>query len=120
MENRTAALRNGDTAVLKKIEEAGLESNARFNDWECSKQLMSMTRDGKALYMHCLPADISGVSCEAGEVAADVFERYRLTTYREASHKPFVIAAIMMLTRFEKPAELLRTLLARGESRRLM
>ena len=120
MENRTAALRNGDTAVLKKIEEAGLESNARFNDWECSKQLMSMTRDGKALYMHCLPADISGVSCEAGEVAADVFERYRLTTYREASHKPFVIAAMMMLTRFEKPAELLRTLLARGESRRLM
>ncbi|MBU0616250.1 MAG: knotted carbamoyltransferase YgeW [Planctomycetes bacterium] len=119
MENRTAALRNGDTAVLEKIEEAGLETNARFKDWECSKQLMSMTRDRQALYMHCLPADISGVSCEAGEVAADVFERYRLTTYREASHKPFVIAAMILLTRFEKPAELLRTLSARGESRRL-
>jgi knotted carbamoyltransferase YgeW len=120
MENRTAALRNGDTAVLEKIEEAGLESNARFKDWECSKQLMSMTRDRQALYMHCLPADISGVSCEAGEVAADVFERYRLTTYREASHKPFVTAAMMLLTRFEKPTQLLGALLARGASRRLI
>ena len=119
MENRTAALRNGDTAVLEKIEEAGLADNARFKDWECSRQLMSMTRGGKALYMHCLPADISGVSCAAGEVAADVFEHYRLTTYREASHKPFVIAAMMLLTRFEKSAELLETLMARGQSRRL-
>ena len=119
MENRTAALRNGDTAVLEKIEQAGLESNARFKDWECSKELMAMTRDRKGLYMHCLPADITGVSCEAGEVTAEVFERFRLTTYREAYHKPFVIAAMMLLTRFEKPAEVLRTLLARGESRRL-
>jgi knotted carbamoyltransferase YgeW len=113
MENRTAALRNGDTAVLDKIEQAGLESNARFKDWECSRELMSMTRDGQALYLHCLPADISGVSCPAGEVAADVFERYRLTTYRQASHKPFVIAAMMLLTRCEQPAEQLRAVLAR-------
>jgi ornithine carbamoyltransferase len=118
MENRTAALRSGDTAVLDKIEEAGLENSACFKDWECSKELMSMTRDGQALYMHCLPADISGVSCEAGEVSADVFERHRLTTYREASHKPFVIAAMMLLTRFEKPVELLRAVLARAEPRR--
>ncbi len=118
MENRTAALRNGDTAVLDKIEEAGLENSACFKDWECSKELMSMTRDGQALYMHCLPADISGISCEAGEVSADVFERHRLTTCREASHKPFVIAAMMLLTRFEKPVELLRAVLARAESRR--
>ena len=120
MENRTAALRNGDRAVLRKIEEAGLENNARFKDWECSKELMRMTREGQALYMHCLPADISGVSCERGEVAEDVFERYRLATYRQAAHKPFVIAAMMLLTRFEQPPELLRRLLARGKSRRLM
>ena len=120
MENRTAALRNGDRAVLRKIEEAGLENNARFKDWECSKELMRMTREGQALYMHCLPADISGVSCERGEVAEDVFERYRLATYRQAAHKPFVIAAMMLLTRFEKPLELLRMLLARGGLRRLM
>jgi knotted carbamoyltransferase YgeW len=119
MENRTAALRNGDTAVLDKIEKAGLESNAQFKDWECSKQLMAMTRDGKALYMHCLPADVTGVSCAAGEVAAEVFERYRMTTYRQAGHKPFVIAAMILLTRFERPTGLLRRLLTRGEARLL-
>ena len=31
---------------------------------------MKLTKGGKALYLHCLPADISGVSCKEGEVAA--------------------------------------------------
>ena len=39
------------------------------------------TKDGKALYMHCLPADISGVSCKEGEVEASVFDRYRISLY---------------------------------------
>ena len=38
---------------------------------------MKTTRDGKALYLHCLPADINGVSCVDGEVEASVFDRYR-------------------------------------------
>ncbi|MGQ7174402.1 hypothetical protein ACUOCP_58465, partial [Escherichia sp. R-CC3] len=44
-----------------------------------------LTRDGEALYMHCLPADISGVSCKEGEVTEGVFEKYRIATYKEAS-----------------------------------
>jgi ornithine carbamoyltransferase len=59
--------------------------------------------------MHCLPADISGVSCPQGEVSREVFERFRLETYREASWKPFVIAALIVLTRLPDPrASLLR------------
>jgi ornithine carbamoyltransferase len=53
--------------------------------------------------MHCLPADISGVSCAQGEVAKDVFEKYRLATYSEASYKPFIIAAMIFLTRMQNP-----------------
>ena len=64
-------------------------------------------KGGKALYMHCLPADISGVSCERGEVAASVFERYRTATYREAEHKPYVMAAMILLNRFEHPDRVL-------------
>jgi ornithine carbamoyltransferase len=71
---------------------------------------MALTRGGSALYMHCLPADISGVSCERGEVSAGVFERYRLATYREASYKPFVIAAMILMARFKSPATVLRHL----------
>lgn len=68
--------------------------------------------------MHCLPADISGVSCKEGEVAASVFERYRLATYREASYKPFIIAAMILLTRFERPAEVLDRLTKQSQPRR--
>jgi ornithine carbamoyltransferase len=60
--------------------------------------------------MHCLPADISGVSCAAGEVSAGVFERYRLATYREASFKPFVIAAMILMARFKDAAGVLKKL----------
>ena len=68
--------------------------------------------------MHCLPADISGVSCKQGEVAATVFDRYRADTYREAGHKPFVIAAMMLLTRFQDPAKVLGDLARNKPPRR--
>jgi ornithine carbamoyltransferase len=79
---------------------------------------MNKTRDGKALYMHCLPADITGVSCEQGEVTADVFEEYRLRTYNEAEHKLYVMAAMIMLTRFEDPASVLEGLIKKADPRR--
>jgi ornithine carbamoyltransferase len=63
--------------------------------------------------MHCLPADISGVSCAQGEVSKNVFEKYRMATYAEASFKPFVIAAIVFLTRMEKPFDKLNKLLTK-------
>jgi len=84
----------GQPCGLAALEEHALATNARFKDWECTDELMGRTRSGRALYMHCLPADVSGVSCASGEVSRSVFERARLDTYREASYKPFIIAAI--------------------------
>lgn len=78
---------------------------------------MKRTAAGSALYMHCLPADISGVSCPQGEVSREVFERYRLETYREASWKPFVIAALIFLTRVPDPQAALRRLAEPGTPR---
>ena len=103
MQRRTGLLHAGDRAGLKELERECLATNALFRHWECGEEQMRLTRDGRALYMHCLPADISGVSCEQGEVAASVFERYRLATYREASFKPFVIAAMILLARLQDP-----------------
>jgi ornithine carbamoyltransferase len=77
---------------------------------------MNLTRDRSALYMHCLPADISDVSCKAGEVSAEVFEQYRIPTYNEASYKPFVISALMFLTRLQNPAAKLGEIVARAKS----
>ncbi len=118
MHERTRLLRAGETAKLADLEREALANNARFKNWECTEDLMKLTKDGRALYMHCLPADVTGVSCKAGEVSASVFERYRLETYREAGHKPFVIAAMILATRFANPAAVLRGCLERNRARR--
>lgn len=118
MQQRTELLRAGDSSKLDVLEKQCLADNAKHEDWECNEKMMTLTRGGKASYMHCLPADISGVNCGAGEVSADVFERARLDTYHEASHKPFIIAAMILLARFEKPADVLRRLTDRAAPRR--
>jgi len=61
--------------------------------------------------MHCLPADITGVSCAQGEVEASVFDRYRVPMYREASHKPYIIAAMILLAKVKNAADKLGNLL---------
>lgn len=117
MERRTALLHQNDTAGLKDLERECLANNARFTSWECSEAGMRRTRNGKALYMHCLPADISRVSCVRGEVQDSVFERYRIETYKEAGFKPYIVAAMILAGRFENPAEVLDNLASRGEKR---
>ena len=78
---------------------------------------MATTKNGKALYMHCLPADITDVSCKQGEVAASVFERYRVPMYKEASYKPYVIAAMIFLAKVKNPSEKLMDLLIKDAKR---
>jgi ornithine carbamoyltransferase len=104
-------------AGIKDLEKELLAQNAKHKDWECTEELMEETNGGHALYMHCLPADISGVSCQEGEVAASVFDRYRDHLYREASYKPYVIAAMIFLAKVKDPAAKLRRLLGDGRPR---
>ncbi len=115
MQRRTQLLQEGDRPGLAALEKECLASNARFVDWQCDRAKMDLTRDRKALYMHCLPADISGVSCERGEVSAEVFEQYRIPTYRQAGYKPFVISALMFLTRVKDPAARIASLVERSK-----
>ena len=110
MLRRTPLLKKGDREGLKQLEKECLANNARYQSWECDEKKMKLTRKGAASYMHCLPADISGVSCAQGEVAKGVFEQHRLATYREASWKPFIIAAMVFLSRIQEPAARLQKL----------
>ncbi|MEJ2133745.1 MAG: knotted carbamoyltransferase YgeW [Desulfofustis sp.] len=117
MEERTELYAQNDMEGIAALEKELLAQNARHQDWECDESLMKLTRNGKALYMHCLPADITGVSCEQGEVEASVFDRYRDPLYREASYKPYIIAAIIFLCKFADPAPKLAQLLDRNARR---
>lgn len=118
MRERTQLLRSGERGALAELEQQALAQNARHQRWECDEEKMTRTNDGAALYMHCLPADISGVSCKSGEVSAPVFERARLGTYREASYKPYAIAAMILATRFPHAGQVLKDAILRGTPRR--
>lgn len=117
MEERTELYGNGDMEGIKALEKRLLAQNATHKDWECTEDMMKLTKNGKALYLHCLPADITGVSCEAGEVAASVFDRYRDPLYKQASFKPYIIAAMIFLAKVKDPAAKLLELEARGALR---
>ena len=116
MEQRTRLLKVSDQQGLKQLEQACLANNAKHTDWECTRAKMNLTAGQKALYMHCLPADITDVSCKAGEVSAEVFEQYRIPTYHEASYKPFVISALMFLARMKDPGAKLEMLVNRAQN----
>jgi knotted carbamoyltransferase YgeW len=103
MEERTQLYGRGDMAGIRALEQRLLTQNKEHQDWQCTEELMKTTKNGRALYLHCLPADISGVSCETGEVAAAVFDRYRVPLYREASYKPYIIAAMILLSKIKNP-----------------
>ncbi len=119
MERRTQLLQKNDKDGLKVLEQECLANNAKFKNWECTEDKMKLTKDGKALYMHCLPADISDVSCKEGEVAATVFERYRIETYKEAGYKPYIIAAMILNNKYRNAAEILEKLYNTGIKRQM-
>ena len=110
MERRTDLYARGHDAGIKALEKELLKQNAEHKDWCCTEELMATTKNGKALYLHCLPADISGVSCEEGEVAASVFDRYRTPLYRQAGFKPYIIAAMIFLAKVKNPQATLAAL----------
>ena len=105
----------GDTKALEK---ELLAQNATHKDWCCTEELMKTTKDGKALYLHCLPADITGASCKEGEVDASVFDRYLVPLYKEASFKPYIIAAMILMSQVKDPVSCLRALDGANDSRK--
>ncbi len=117
MEKRTELLKNKDVEGLKKLEQEALESNANFKNWETDKAKVDLTKDKNALYMHPLPADISDLSCKDGEVSNEIFDKYRIETYKEAGWKPYIIAAMMFTNKFKNPEQTLSDIHKRNTKR---
>ena len=119
MERRTDLYGKGDFDGIQALEKELLAQNARHKDWCCTEELMASTKEGKALYLHCLPADINDVSCADGEVAASVFDRYRDSLYKQASYKPYIIAAMIFLAKQKDPAATLEALAGKNIPRHM-
>ncbi len=90
---RVEAHRHGDRAALADIERRALARNAEHRDWICDERRMALTAGGRALYLHCLPADIGA------EVAPSVMDRARLDVAREAQKKVYVIMALLAVAK---------------------
>ena len=118
MEERTKLYQKGDKAGIYALEKRLLAQNAEHKDWTCSEEMMKLTKGGKALYLHCLPADISGLSCKEGEVDNSVFDRYLVPLYKQASFKPYIIAAMIMLAKVKDPVSALMDLDAADSKRK--
>ena len=119
MEERTKLYQAGDKAGIDALEQKLLAQNAEHKDWACTEEMMKLTKNGKALYLHCLPADITGLSCEMGEVDNSVFDRYRVPLYKQASYKPYIIAAMIFLARVKDPVKTLMALDASDKLRKM-
>ncbi|MCL2880723.1 MAG: knotted carbamoyltransferase YgeW [Treponema sp.] len=117
MEKRTEYFGNGNFEGIKALEKELLAQNAGHKGWECTDDMMKLTKNGSALYLHCLPADISGVSCKEGEVAASVFDHYRVPLYKQASHKPYIIAAMIFLAKIKDAGKTFKRLVWRNTQR---
>ncbi len=118
MEVRTDLYGKGDFDGIDKLEKELLAQNAEHQDWVVDDEMMRLTKNGlDTLYMHPLPADIQGVSCEHGEVTDKVFDHARESLYKEASNKPYIIAAMIFLAKVKNPQKTLQALWDRAVSR---
>lgn len=86
---RVDANKRKDANAMKDIEQRALDLNARHKDWICDERRMALTENGKALYLHCLPADIGA------EVSAGVMDLHKLNVAREAQKKVYVVMALL-------------------------
>ncbi|MBN1949403.1 MAG: knotted carbamoyltransferase YgeW, partial [Candidatus Cloacimonetes bacterium] len=116
MEQRRDLLHAGDLAGLEDLERKCLAENAQHRDWECNSDMMKLTSN--ALYMHPLPADVSSLNCEFGEVSREIFEASLFHTYTQAGYKPFIIAAMIFLSKIRDPREKLISLISNPNQRK--
>jgi len=86
---RVEANRAKDATAMKDIERQALERNRAHTGWICDERRMRTTRDGNALYMHCLPADIGA------EVSPSVMEKAKVDLAREANKKVYAVMALL-------------------------
>jgi ornithine carbamoyltransferase len=78
---------------MVEIERRALARNAGHRDWICDERRMALTRGGKALYLHCLPADIGA------EVSSGVMDAHRVHVARQANKKLYAIMALLAVAK---------------------
>ncbi len=93
------------------------EQNAALTDWEYTESREELTKNGKAMLFHPLPADVTDLSCVRGEMTAQIYHAHAKDLFSAAENRPYIIAALILLSRCEDPETTLRLLEERGSKR---
>ena len=104
MLERIEANRARDNKRMTDIEQRALTQNAKYKDWICDERRMVLTRNGKALYMHPLPADIGD------EVSHSVMRQHTVNVARQAQYKMYAIMALLAVAKVPNLAQRLEAL----------
>ncbi len=115
MEKRRDLLHACDLAGLDLLEKECLLENKQHMDWEYNNKIAALTN--KALYMHPLPADVTGLNCDHGEVTREIFDANLYDTYTQASFKPVVIIAMIFLAKVKDPVKKLEEMVMGSRKR---
>ena len=117
LEKRTELSAANLGTYIDLLEHELRENNKEFIDWEVTEEMMEKTKDGKALLMHDIPADVTDISCIRGEMTAQVYNANLSCLLAEAGMRPYVIAAMILLSKSEDPKAAFKNIAEKGVKR---
>ena len=117
LEKRTELSAANLGTYIDLLEHELRENNKNFIDWEATEEMMEKTKDGKALLLHDLSADVTDISCIRGEMTAQVYGANSSSLLAEAGIRPYVIAAMIILAKSEDPKAAFKTIAERATKR---
>lgn len=110
LQNRTDFCDANLERGIELLEHELKEMNMKYIDWECTESMMETTKNGAALLLHDLPAEITDISCIRGEMTAQVYNSNMDSLLAQVGLRPYVIAAMVMLARSQDPKSVLKSL----------
>ena len=106
-----------DQAGIDALEQKLLTQNAQYKSWTCSEEMMKRTKNGSAcISTACPPTSTTSPAWTARWRPACLY-RYRDPLYKEASFKPYIIAAMIFLAKVNGSPGTLNGLEERGLAR---
>ncbi len=117
LEKRTELSAANLGTYIDLLEHELRENNRNFINWEVTEAMMEKTKEGKALLLHDLPADVTDISCIRGEMTAQVYNANMASLLAQAGFRPYVIAAMIILARSEDPKAAFATIAEKAQKR---
>ena len=109
LEKRTEFCEAHRAASIEVLESELREQNEQYKDWECTEEALEHAASD-AVLMHCLPAQVTDITCVRGEMTAQVYNANLSTLSAQAANRGFTFAAMALLSCSKDPEAVLKSL----------